>query len=275
MGSSNETSYFGPVRNPWDAARGARRQLGRLGGGGGGAPRARRRPAPTPAARSASRRRCRGICGLKPTYGVVSRYGMIAFASSLDQGGPIAQQRRGPGAAAERDGRASTRATRPASSGRREDYTRELGRAARRACASACRRNTSARASTPTCAARSSAAIAEFEQLGRDDASRSTLPNTQLVGAGVLRASRRRKRRRNLSRFDGVRYGHRAPEYGDLLDMYCKHARRGLRRRGEAAHPDRHLRAVARLLRRLLPAGAEGAAPDRAATSPRRSSAAT
>ena len=88
MGSSNENSGFGPVQNPWDRERVP-------GGSSGGsaaavaAGRRRGRSAPTPAARSASRPSLCGIVGLKPTYGAVSRYGMIAFASSLDQCGPL------------------------------------------------------------------------------------------------------------------------------------------------------------------------------------------
>ena len=90
MGSSNETSYFGGVKNPWDRTR--------VPGGAQAAVRLRwqrvcvwQRPAPTPAAPSVfSRLRC-VVSGLKPTYGLVSRYGMIAFASSLDQAGPMAK----------------------------------------------------------------------------------------------------------------------------------------------------------------------------------------
>jgi aspartyl-tRNA(Asn)/glutamyl-tRNA(Gln) amidotransferase subunit A len=67
----------------------------------------------------------------------------------------------------------------------------------------------------------------------------------------------------NLSRFDGVRYGHRAAQYDDLLDMYKENARRRLRRRGQAPDPDRHVRAVGGLLRRVLPEGATGAPADR------------
>ena len=90
MGSSNETSHFGPVRNPWDAARAGRaRPVARR-------PRSLRgsRPAATGTDTGGSIRQPAALCGisgLKPTYGVVSRYGMIAFASSLDQAGPFAR----------------------------------------------------------------------------------------------------------------------------------------------------------------------------------------
>ncbi len=88
MGSSNENSGYGPVRNPWDTER----VPGGSSGGSAAAVAAGLAPwaiGPTPAARSASRPRSPGIVGLKPTYGSVSRYGMIAFASSLDQCGPL------------------------------------------------------------------------------------------------------------------------------------------------------------------------------------------
>ena len=126
MGSSSETSYYGPVRNPWDvdkvpggssggsaAAVAARLAPGAIGTDTGGSIR-------QPAALS-------GVCGLKPTYGVVSRYGMIAFASSLDQGGPLARSAEDLAlllnVMAGFDPRDSTSLERE-----REDYTRELGK---------------------------------------------------------------------------------------------------------------------------------------------------
>ena len=104
MGSSNETSFYGPVKNPWDPRTGARRLVGRLGRGGRCAHRARRhrhrhRRLDPPAGRA-----LRTSPGFKPTYGRVSRYGMIAFASSLDQAGVLDAVRRGRRAAARRDG---------------------------------------------------------------------------------------------------------------------------------------------------------------------------
>ena len=124
MGSSNETSHFGPVHNPWD--------LGRVPGGSSGgsaaAVAARMAPAATGTDTGGSIRQpaaLYGICGLKPTYGVVSRYGMIAFASSLDQGGPMAKSAADlallMNTMAGFDARDSTSLERPA-----EDYTRFL-----------------------------------------------------------------------------------------------------------------------------------------------------
>jgi aspartyl-tRNA(Asn)/glutamyl-tRNA(Gln) amidotransferase subunit A len=124
MGSSNETSYFGPARNPWNP------ELvpGGSSGGSAVAVAARMAPAATGTDTGGSIRQpaaLAGVCGLKPTYGLVSRYGMVAFASSLDQGGPLARSAADLAlllnAMAGHDARDSTSVSRPP-----EDYTRAL-----------------------------------------------------------------------------------------------------------------------------------------------------
>jgi len=217
MGSSNETSYFGPVKNPWDRTR----VPGGSSGGSAAAVAARLAPAATGTDTGGSIRQPAALCnltGLKPTYGVVSRYGMIAFASSLDQGGPMA-------ASAEDcalllntmvgfDERDSTSLDRPV-----ENYARDLEQPL-----------TGLRLGLPkeffgegcdaTVMAAVQDAIAEYRRLGATTVDIS-LPNSHLsVPAYYVIAPAEASS--NLSRFDGVRYGYRAPEYGSLDDMYMK-----------------------------------------------------
>jgi aspartyl-tRNA(Asn)/glutamyl-tRNA(Gln) amidotransferase subunit A len=217
MGSSNETSYFGPVRNPWDATR----VPGGSSGGSAAAVAARMAPAATGTDTGGSIRQpaaLSGVCGLKPTYGLVSRYGMIAFASSLDQGGPMAKSAEDLAllltAMAGFDPRDSTSIERPA-----EDYARSLGMplAGLRI---GLPKEYFAEGVEPGVAARVREAVHWFEQQGAKTVELS-LPNTALA-VPVYYVLAPAEASSNLSRFDGVRYGHRAAEYADLLDMYCR-----------------------------------------------------
>ncbi len=219
MGSSNETSYFGAVKNPWDKAR----VPGGSSGGSAAAVAARLAPAATGTDTGGSIRQPAALCnltGLKPTYGVVSRYGMIAFASSLDQGGPMARSAEDCAillnTMAGYDPRDSTSLDRPV-----EDYGRDLEKPLaglkiglpkeffgdNEGC-------------DPAVMSAVNAAIAEYRALGAETVEVS-LPNSHLsVQAYYVIAPAEASS--NLSRFDGVRYGYRAPEYADLNDMYSK-----------------------------------------------------
>ena len=222
MGSSNETSFFGPVRNPWDGER----VPGGSSGGSAAAVAARLAPAATGTDTGGSIRQPAALCnltGLKPTYGVVSRYGMIAFASSLDQGGPMAKGAEDCAlllnAMAGFDERDSTSLNRPA-----EDYARDLTRPL-----SGLRIGLPREFFGEGCAAgvmtAVQAALAEYEKLGATMVEVS-LPNSHLsVPAYYVIAPAEASS--NLSRFDGVRYGYRAPEYGSLDDMYKKSRAQG------------------------------------------------
>ena len=217
MGSSNETSHFGAVKNPWDAAC----VPGGSSGGSAAAVAARLAPAATGTDTGGSIRQPAALCnltGLKPTYGVVSRYGMIAFASSLDQGGPMARSAEDCAlllnTMAGFDGRDSTSLDRPA-----EDYCRDLDKPLvglkiglpKEFFGEGC---------APEVMALVEAAIAEYRKLGAETVEVS-LPNMKLsVPAYYVIAPAEASS--NLSRFDGVRYGYRAPEYADLNDMYSK-----------------------------------------------------
>ena len=215
MGSSNETSYFGPVRNPWN------RDVvpGGSSGGSAAAVAARLAPAATGTDTGGSIRQpaaLTGICGLKPTYGLVSRYGMIAFASSLDQAGPMARSAEDLGmllnVMAGFDTRDSTSLERPA-----EDYNRDLARplAGLRI---GLPKEFFATGLTPDVQRAVEAAVAEYKKLGAVVVDIS-LPNMEL-SVPVYYVLAPAEASSNLSRFDGVRYGHRAAGYTDLMDMY-------------------------------------------------------
>lgn len=221
MGSSNETSFFGPVHNPWDRGR----VPGGSSGGSAAAVAARMAPAATGTDTGGSIRQpaaFTGICGLKPTYGVVSRYGMIAFASSLDQGGPMARTAEDLAlmlnVMAGFDARDSTSLQRDA-----EDYTRELTPTFAKPLAGLRiglpREFFTAGVSAGVSKAVESA-ITEYRKLGCEVVEVS-LPNMAL-SVPVYYVLAPAEASSNLSRFDGVRYGHRAREYANLTDMYEK-----------------------------------------------------
>jgi aspartyl-tRNA(Asn)/glutamyl-tRNA(Gln) amidotransferase subunit A len=217
MGSSNETSYYGPVQNPWNTAC----VPGGSSGGSAAAVAARLAPVATGTDTGGSIRQPAAFCGLtglKPTYGVVSRYGMIAFASSLDQGGPMGKSAEDCAlllnGMAGFDPRDSTSLERPF-----EDYCRDLEKPL-----------DGLRIGLPKeffgpgmddgVRAAVEAALAEYRKLGATTVEVS-LPNSGLsVPAYYVIAPAEASS--NLSRFDGVRYGHRAAGYVDLNDMYAK-----------------------------------------------------
>ncbi|MEO6145499.1 MAG: Asp-tRNA(Asn)/Glu-tRNA(Gln) amidotransferase subunit GatA [Sulfuriferula sp.] len=217
MGSSNETSYFGTVKNPWDQ----NAVPGGSSGGSAAAVAARLAPAATGTDTGGSiRQPCAltGITGLKPTYGVVSRYGMIAFASSLDQAGPMAKSAEDcamlMNVMAGFDERDSTSLERPT-----EDYTRDLDQPLA-GLKIGLPREYFAEGLSADVGAAVEAALAEYRKLGATTVDIS-LPNTQL-SIPVYYVLAPAEASTNLSRFDGVRYGYRAPDYTDLTDMYQK-----------------------------------------------------
>jgi len=222
MGSSNETSFFGPVRNPWQTEC----VPGGSSGGSAAAVAARLTPVSTGTDTGGSIRQpaaLTGICGLKPTYGVVSRYGMIAFASSLDQAGPFARTAEDVAlmlnVMAGFDARDSTSLQRDA-----EDYARDLQKplAGLRI---GLPREFFAEGMAPDVAKAIDEAIAQYRKLGCEMVE-VALPNMKL-SVPVYYVLAPAEASSNLSRFDGVRYGHRAPAYSDLVDMYKKSRAQG------------------------------------------------
>jgi len=217
MGSSSETSFYGPVKNPWNTAC----VPGGSSGGSAAAVAARMAPAATGTDTGGSIRQpaaLSGISGLKPTYGLVSRYGMIAFASSLDQGGPMAKSAEDLAlllnVMAGFDPKDSTSIERPA-----EDYARDLERPLAGLRIGVPKEHFGA-GLAPDVGKTVEAALAQFEKLGAKRVAIG-LPNSALsVPAYYVIAPAEASS--NLSRFDGVRYGYRAKEYGDLADMYSR-----------------------------------------------------
>ncbi|WP_306394259.1 Asp-tRNA(Asn)/Glu-tRNA(Gln) amidotransferase subunit GatA [Telluria beijingensis] len=221
MGSANENSAYGAVKNPWDA----QAVPGGSSGGSAAAIAARLAPAATATDTGGSIRQPAAFCGvtgIKPTYGRVSRFGMIAFASSLDQGGPIARTAEDCALLLNEmvgfDERDSTSLT-VEQGNVREDYTRDLNK--------------------PLAGLRIGVPSEYFgEGLAADveGAVRAALDQFVALGAVLVDISLPKtalsiptyyiiapaEASSNLSRFDGVRYGHRASEYKDLQDMYRK-----------------------------------------------------
>lgn len=223
MGSSNESSYAGPTQNPWDLSR----VPGGSSGGSAAAVAAGLAPAATGTDTGGSIRQPASLCGItgiKPTYGRISRYGMIAYASSLDQAGPMAKTAEDCAimlnAMAGHDPKDSTSLDRAT-----EDYTRLLGK------------TWTGEAGLPLKGLRVGlpkeyfgdglstdvrlaveSAIDQFKKMGAECVPVS-LPKTEL-SIPVYYVLAPAEASSNLSRFDGVRYGHRASQYTDLLDMY-------------------------------------------------------
>ncbi len=215
MGSSNETSFYGPVRNPWDSAR----VPGGSSGGSAAAVAARIAPVATGTDTGGSIRQpgaLTGLTGFKPTYGRVSRYGMVAFASSLDQAGVLSQSAEDAahvlGAMAGHDPRDSTSVNTPV-----PDYSAGLEKPVKGLKIGIIREFFGEGLEAGTGSA-VRAAIDAFRAEGAKVVELS-LPNlplsvpTYYVVAPAECSS-------NLSRFDGVRFGHRCDDPRDLTDLY-------------------------------------------------------
>ena len=228
MGSSNENSAYGPVLNPWNSEYVA----GGSSGGSAAAVAAGLAPIATGTDTGGSIRQPAAFCGLtgiKPSYGRVSRYGMIAYASSLDQAGPIGRTAEDCAlllsAMSSHDPRDSTSL---ADSG--EDYGRYLNQAWKEANANPAKPLEGLRVGLPKeffaeglaedVAKAVNAAAKALQDLGAQLVEVS-LPKTKL-SIPVYYVLAPAEASSNLSRFDGVRYGHRASEYRDLGDMYQK-----------------------------------------------------
>jgi aspartyl-tRNA(Asn)/glutamyl-tRNA(Gln) amidotransferase subunit A len=217
MGSSNENSAYGNVLNPWDA----KAVPGGSSGGSSAAVSARIAPVATATDTGGSIREpaaFTGITGTKPTYGRPSRWGMIAFASSLDTAGLMTQSAEDAALVFNEmlgfDPKDSTSVDRPA-----EDYTRGLGSGVKGLKIGVPKEFFGA-GLQPDVEAAVRSALDEYRKLGAELVEVS-LPNAEL-GIPVYYVVAPAECSSNLSRFDGVRYGHRAKDYGDLADMIKK-----------------------------------------------------
>ena len=217
MGSSNETSFYGPVKNPWDPER----VPGGSSGGSAAAVAARLAPLATGTDTGGSIRQPAALCGitgLKPTYGRVSRYGMIAFASSLDQGGPFAASAADAAVLLQAmsgfDPRDSTSIDRPV-----DDYTAGLEQDLNGLVIGLPKEFFDEGLDADVRAA-IEAAIEQYKSLGATVKDIS-LPNSSLsVPAYYVVAPAECSS--NLSRMDGVRFGHRCDDPKDLDDLYTR-----------------------------------------------------
>ncbi|HBO15769.1 MAG TPA: Asp-tRNA(Asn)/Glu-tRNA(Gln) amidotransferase GatCAB subunit A [Porticoccaceae bacterium] len=217
MGSSNETSFYGAVKNPWDTAK----VPGGSSGGSAAAVAARLSPAATATDTGGSIRQPAALCGvsgIKPTYGRVSRWGMIAFASSLDQGGPIAKTAQDCalllGAMAGFDSRDSTSVDRPV-----PNYHASLNDSIQGLKIGIPREYFSSGLDGRVAQAVQDS-LTILRELGAELVDIS-LPNSHLsVPAYYVIAPAEASA--NLARFDGVRYGYRCENPKDLEDLYCR-----------------------------------------------------
>ncbi|MFZ4700976.1 MAG: Asp-tRNA(Asn)/Glu-tRNA(Gln) amidotransferase subunit GatA, partial [Candidatus Methylumidiphilus sp.] len=217
MGSSNETSYYGPVKNPWDVGA----VPGGSSGGSAAAVASRIAPGATGTDTGGSIRQpaafC-GITGLKPTYGLVSRWGMIAFASSLDQGGPMARTAEDCALMLQTmagfDEKDSTSVNRPVA-----DFSATLSDSLE-GLRIGLPKEFFGEGLDPDIAKLIHEAVAEYEKLGAT-VKEVSLPNMNLSGPAYYVVAPA-ECSSNLARFDGVRYGHRCENPKDLADLYTR-----------------------------------------------------
>jgi len=217
MGSSNETSYYGPVKNPWDVGT----VPGGSSGGSAAAVASRLAPGATGTDTGGSIRQpaafC-GITGLKPTYGLVSRWGMIAFASSLDQGGPMARTAEDCALMLQTmagfDEKDSTSVNRPV-----EDFSATLDERLA-GLKIGLPKEFFGEGLDPEIAALIHEAVAGYVKLGAT-VKEISLPNMNL-SAPAYYVVAPAECSSNLARFDGVRYGYRCQNPKDLHDLYTR-----------------------------------------------------